>query len=357
MQPVPVAEKLLDTKLFGFSLSRLIQAFAIPVTPGMLLTLINMPIIIFGPTILLGLIIGMALYVRTPPGQKPAGWLIGRIKTLAGPSKYTWKPLMTDGGPNKIQVGEDRSMEAPDPQDTQEEDGMIGDANTLENLDFEAVHDDGVIETDQVFAMLVEVTERQWLILDRQSRESVIDSYSQFIMGIKSPIQTLTLPVPYRAEDYTDEILSANKRQHNGGNKILEHGRIQHAQWLENVVRLGNIRDRRHFVIVTAYKDQSKEEDAGGTMLEGLIPTRSGGAAKDVNREERYDKLRSRAQSVTNSLPRTGADTEVIRTRDEVLETLYYYYKSKDAPENFSHGHMTRNAKNGEYAVQTNPHA
>jgi hypothetical protein len=310
----------------------------------MLLTLLNMPVVIFGPVMGLGILVGAAVYWRTPAGQSPAQWLYGMVRYKIGPSTYRWKPVVADGG--TIQVGENSTMEAPAPEETQEEEGIIGDDNTIENIDFKAVHNDGMVETEQLFCLLIEVTERQWLILDSESRQAVIDSYSQFLMGIKSPIQTFTLPVPYRAEEYTDNIRQSNQHAPPGESRVLEYGRMQHAQWLENVVELGNIRDRRHFVMVTAYKDPDMEEDSGGGFVEGLMPTSPGGVGQDVDREKRYDQLWSRAQSVTSALPRTGADTEILRDRQEVLKTFYYYYKSRDAPEKFDHGGVTQ-AENG----------
>ena len=337
MEPVPVAEKLLKTKLFGFSVQRLMQAFAVPMAPGLALTVLNFPAIIFGPVVIIGAIIGGAVYVRTPAGQAPAAWLFGMVKYKLGPDSFHWKPIQFEDDDVEIQTGEGSSETERDPTETQTNDSMIGDENTIENLDFEAIHDDGVIETEEAYTLIIEIEARPWLILDTQSREAVYQSFSQFLMGVKSPIQIFTLPVPYDADEYIDSLRKSNLNKVDSESDLLEYGREQHAQWLENVVEMGEIRDRRHFIMVTAQKHKQNEQDADDGILERLNPTRD-----NVDQDKRYDELWSRAQSVTSALPRTGTNTEIVNDREDALKILYYYYKGRHPPENLDHGWLTR---------------
>lgn len=337
MEPVPVAEKLLKTKLFGFSVQRLIQAFAVPMAPGLLLTVLNFPTIIFGPVVIIGAVVGSAVYIRTPSGQNPAAWLLGMLKYKLGPDSFHWKPVQFDDDPVEIQTGEDDSITDEDPAETQTNGSMVGNENTIENLDFEAVHDDGVIETEEAYTLIIEIEARPWLILDGQSRQAVYQSFSQFLMGIKSPIQIFTLPIPYDAGDYIENLKQSNHHKIDSESKLLEYGRIQHAQWLENVVEMGDIRDRRHFIMVTAQKHKQNEQDSDDGLLGRLNPTHD-----DVDQKKRYDELWSRAQSVTSALPRTGVNTEIIDDRESTLKILYYYYKGRNPPENFNHGWLTK---------------
>lgn len=337
MEPVPVAEKLLKTKLFGFSLQRLIQSFAVPMAPGMILTVLNFPAIIFGPTVLVGGVIGIAVYIRTPPGQSPAAFLFGMVNYFLGPDRFRWKPVQYEDEEVYLQDGND-SFLLPPPEQTQDSDSMIGDENTVENLDFESIHDSGVIETEEAYSLIIEVEARPWLILDGQSRQAVYQSFSQFLMGIKAPIQIFTLPVPFDAGDYVDSLKETNQETPEGESELLEHGRVQHANWLENVVEMGEIRDRRHFLVVTAQKHKQNEQDGGdGGFFDKLRP--SGG---DVDQKKRYGELWTRAENVTSALPRTGTETEIVDTREDVLQILYYYYKGSSAPDNIDHGWLTK---------------
>lgn len=336
MEPVPVAEKLLKTKLFGFSVQRLLQAFAVPMAPGLALTVLNFPTIIFGPVVILGAVIGTAVYIRTPSGQAPASWLYGMLRFKFGPDSFTWKPVRFDDEEAEIQTGAGSSTTATDPSETQESESMVGDENTIENLDFQAVHDDGVIETEEAYTLIIEIEARPWLILDSQSRQAVYESFSQFLMGIKSPIQIFTLPIPYDAGDYIENLKDSNHDKVENESKLLEYGRIQHAQWLENVVEMGDIRDRRHFIMVTAQKHKENEQDSNDGFLARLNPSDD-----NVDQEKRYDELWSRAQSVTSALPRTGTNTEIVDNREDTLKILYYYYKGRNPPENLDHGWLT----------------
>lgn len=336
MEPVPVAEKLLKTKLFGFSLQRLLQSFAVPLAPGLVLTVLNFPALIFGPTVIAGGIVGAAVYIRTPAGQNPAAWLFGMIRYYIGPDRYRWKPVQFQTDDVMIQDGNDSHI-LPRPEETQEVNAMFGSDNTVDNLDFEAVHDNGVIETEEAYSLIIEIEARPWLILDGQSRQAVYQSFSQFLMGIKSPIQIFTLPVPFDAGDYIENLKQTNQNKPENESELLEHGRIQHANWLENVVEMGEIRDRRHFIVVTAQKHKQNETADDSGFLSRLKPTR-----ENVDQKKRYDELWTRAENVTSALPRTGTQTEIVDTREGVLKTLYYYYKGTDAPENLDHGWLTK---------------
>lgn len=339
MEPVPVAEKLLKTKLFGFSLQRLLQSFALPIAPGVILTVLNFPAIIFAPVVVLGVIIGAAVYIRTPQGQSPAAFLIGIVEYIVGPDRYEWQPVQKQDNEIVIQDGNE-SYTKERPQENIESESMVGDENTVENVDFEAIHDDGVIETEESYGLIVEIGATQWLILDAQSRETVYHSYSQFLMGIKSPIQTFTLPVPYKVDEYLDNIEDTNRHKPENESKLLEYGRSQHRNWLQNVISMGNIRDRRHFLVVTAKKHKQNEQESDGGFLSRIKPTR-----ENVDQKKRYDELWSRGESVTNALPRTGVDTEIIDNRMEVIEILYYYYKGQESPISEEHGWITESPK------------
>ena len=100
---------------------------------------------------------------------------------------------------------------------------------------------------------------------------------------------------------------------------------------------MGDIRDRRHFIMVTAQKHKQNEQDSDDGLLGRLNPTHD-----DVDQKKRYDELWSRAQSVTSALPRTGVNTEIIDDRESTLKILYYYYKGRNPPENFNHGWLTK---------------
>ncbi|QLH82172.1 hypothetical protein [Halosimplex pelagicum] len=343
MEPVPVAEKLLKTKLFGFSLQRLIQSFAVPMAPGLTLTVLNFPALIFGPTVIVGGIIGAAVYIRTPPGQSPAAWLFGMIKYYLGPDRFRWKPIQYEDNDVRLQEGEGDFL-LPPPEQNQESEAMFGNENTIENLDFESIHDSGVIETEEAYSLIIEIEARPWLILDGQSRQAVYQSFSQFLMGIKAPIQIFTLPVPFDAGEYVDSLKETNHETPPNESELLEHGRVQHANWLENVVEMGEIRDRRHFLVVTAQKHEVDEQASGGGFLSKLKP--SGG---DVDQKKRYDELWTRAENVTSALPRTGTQTNIVDSREEVLEVLYYYYKGSSAPGNMDHGWLTKAPTSEEY--------
>jgi len=352
MEPVPVAEKLLQTKLFGFSIKRLGHAFAIPMAPGTILMVLNTPPILFGPTVILGGIVGTAVYIRTPAGQSPGRWLIGMLKLRLGPERYVWKPIQTqeedvtyeDAKEEGIEYedGKEETFTAERPEDQYESESMVGDENTRKNMDFKAIHDDGVIETEEAYGLIIEITARPWLILDNQSRMAVHHSYSQFLMGIRSPIQIFTLPVPYDAEGYLQNIKETNQNKPEEESDLIEYGRTLHRQWLQNAVDRGNIRDRRHFLIVTSQKSNKDEQEGGGSKLDAIKP-----GSEDVDLKKQYDELWSRAENVNSSLPRTGVDTEIIDDREDVLSILHFYYKGKEAPDTMNHGWLTRPESDG----------
>lgn len=340
---VPVADNLLTTKLFGFKVRRVLQAFAVPLGPGIIALLIGTPIQIQAPLVIGGFLIGLFVFFRTPEGQDPHRWFLSLLRLKLTRSQYHWEPHATEDGDKTYESylhtsDESATRTRERAPETTLSDTMLGSNNTADHLDFEYIRDDGTIATGDGFSIIVEVEPRPWLILSEDRREGVIEAWAEVLMGIRSPFQILTLPVPYDATQYIEELEEANQNRAPDETPLLSHGRIQHGHWMEDVVRMGDVRDRRHFVVLAAKREALAEKEGDSGFLGDLL------GGEEVDDQQLVDEVRQRAEALADSLPRTGVNCEIVDDREAVKKILYYYYKGEEAPPKFDSGWLTQPA-------------
>jgi hypothetical protein len=332
VESVPVAERLLQTKLFGIPVRRLGQSVALPLAPALLASMLGLQIGVVGPLLVTGLTVGTVLFYRTPQGQSPFAWVQGGVSWLLRSDRSCWQPIRHEATSSVWlewwrSTGEERTRRSADTASPSE--GIWGTRNTTDSLDFEYVRDDGVIVTSTGYARLLEFEATPWLILDESSQESTISAFERYLAGVGSAIQFVTLPVSFDVDTYRSALRSSAANTQ-GESSILRTGRDRHDEWLGRVVRDGEIRDRRHFLVVSV----PVEAHGGGVFLE------SRSAA--IEPTDAIDELEARVDHARTSLPRTGVDVSILSERSAVLEVLYQYYRGATPPADLDHGWLTR---------------
>jgi hypothetical protein len=332
VESVPVAERLLETKFFGVPVRRLGQAVALPLSPALLASMLGFRIQVVGPVLFVGLAIGTVLFYRTPAGQSPFEWVRGSARWLLGPDRSFWQPIRQEAGSSvwldhRRSTGEDRTRRSTPPESIGE--SVLGHRSTVDTLDFDHVRDDGVVVTADGYARILEIEPTPWLILDEQSRESTIQAFERYLAGTGSAIQFVSLPVPFDVEPHRSALTSATST--NGSEpSVLETGRERYGQWLQRVVHEGNVRDRRHFLVVSVHRDSDGRTFSLRDRSTNTGPT------------DAIDELAARTENARSSLPRTGVDVSVLSERSSILEVLYRYYRGETPPADLDHEWLTR---------------
>ena len=90
--PVPVASNLLESKFFGFSVRRLLESMAIPVAPCAILYTVGFPLLVTFPLFVVGIGVGVLIFLKTPPGQRPLRYAHAVARHRSGENVYTWAP-------------------------------------------------------------------------------------------------------------------------------------------------------------------------------------------------------------------------------------------------------------------------
>lgn len=89
---IPMASHLLASKMFGVSARRLAESMGPPLIVPIIFYAIGLPLIITAPFVILGAIVGYAIYARTPPGQRPLRYAAALARHFRGQTEYVWKP-------------------------------------------------------------------------------------------------------------------------------------------------------------------------------------------------------------------------------------------------------------------------
>jgi len=90
--PVPVASNLLDSKFLGFSVRRLLESMAIPVAPCAILHILRFPLLFTFPLFVVGIGVGVLIFLKTPPGQRPLRYAHAVFRHRSGENVYVWAP-------------------------------------------------------------------------------------------------------------------------------------------------------------------------------------------------------------------------------------------------------------------------
>ena len=93
--PVPVASNLLESKFLGFSVRRLLESMAIPVAPCAILYTVGFPLLFTFPLFVVGIGVGILIFVKTPPGQRPLRYAHAVFRHRSGENVYVWAPSNT----------------------------------------------------------------------------------------------------------------------------------------------------------------------------------------------------------------------------------------------------------------------
>lgn len=107
-QDVPVASNLLASKMFGVSARKLAESMGPPLIVPLILYTIGLPLLVTIPLVFVGFLVGLFIYSRTPPGQRPLQYAAAMARHLRGRTDYVWKPPE----PNKDDLAYHESFEA-----------------------------------------------------------------------------------------------------------------------------------------------------------------------------------------------------------------------------------------------------
>jgi hypothetical protein len=90
--PVPVAGNLLESKFLGVSVRRLGESMLLPIGPCVLAYTLGVPLVVSFPLFVGGLAVGVLIFVRTPPGQRPLRYAHAVVRYRSGSNVYVWAP-------------------------------------------------------------------------------------------------------------------------------------------------------------------------------------------------------------------------------------------------------------------------
>jgi len=93
---VPMASHLLSAKVFGISARKLSESVGPPLIVPIVLYAIGLPFLVTAPFVILGGVIGLVIYKRTPEGQRPIRYAAAMARHFRGRTEYLWKPPEAD---------------------------------------------------------------------------------------------------------------------------------------------------------------------------------------------------------------------------------------------------------------------
>lgn len=233
-----------------------------------------------------------------------------------------------------------------------------------DTLGFDYVRGDGIIVDGDEYIGLVAVHPRNWLVLNDAERMAVFRAYTSFLLGLKYPIQIVSVPDEFDVSRHTRTIqLAENQASRKGESPILHHGRRRQVAWMHNTIDTMSVKDRR-FYLVTRVRSAHVNASTGKARPNGSFPIIGGLLAQigrnlrsrrakrrkesSVSEERCVKEVRARQNELSETLTKTGVGTRIVSDRDEAMDILYRHYNHVESPfTTYNHATYTRLLSDG----------
>lgn len=199
-------------------------------------------------------------------------------------------------------------------------------ASTQRYLDIAEIRDDIVVMKDGTIRAILLVSSINFALKSVDEQNAIMQGYMSFLNSLDGPIQILIQSRKLSVEDYQNRLMEQQKTQ---TNDLLREQIGDYRQFIGELVELGEIMQKRFFVIIPFNPATSKQKGFFSRMSEILSPL---GAVrlKDERFRERKKELMIKVSSVRAGLNSMGVSNAMLDTQS-LIELYYNSYNPLEA--------------------------
>ncbi len=197
---------------------------------------------------------------------------------------------------------------------------------TQRYLDIAEIKDDCVILKDGTLRKILLVSSINFALKSAEEQDAIIGAYANFLNSFDFPIQIVIQSRKLDIEGYLDRLKRAQKEQ---TNELLKMQITEYIQYVAELVKLGDIMNKRFYLIVPYSALAGKQKNFWVKVGELFSPT-SSVKLKQKQFEKYKWSLNQRAEHVLNGLASMGLKAAILDTQS--LIELYYNTYNIDMP-------------------------
>lgn len=191
-------------------------------------------------------------------------------------------------------------------------------ASTQRYLDIAEIRDDIVVMKDGTIRAILLVSSINYSLKSVDEQNAIMQGYMSFLNALDGPVQILIQSRKLSVEDYQNRLLEQQKTQ---TNDLLREQITDYRQFIGELVELGEIMQKRFFVIVPFNPAHSKQKGFFSRMSEILSPL-AAVRLKDERFRERKKELMVKVSAIRAGLNSMSITSAMLDTQS--LIELYY---------------------------------
>lgn len=191
-------------------------------------------------------------------------------------------------------------------------------ASTQQFLDIAEIREDIVVMKDGTTRAVLLVSSINFSLKSEDEQNAIIQGYISFLNSLESPVQILIQSRKLNVDDYLNRLKEQEKTQ---DNELLRNQIVDYRQFIKELVELGEIMQKKFFVIVPHNPATSKRKGFFARLTEVLSPLVSARLREEQFRQRKKD-LMVKVDAVRAGLNSMSLATAVLDTQS--LIELYY---------------------------------
>ncbi len=196
-------------------------------------------------------------------------------------------------------------------------------ASTQSYLPIKEIREDVVVMSDSSLRAGLIISSVNFALKSEQEKDAIISSYQGFLNSLGFPIQIVASSKKLHLNHYLGEI---KEKAQNQENPLLKVQTEEYVRFVEKLLEVSNIMEKRFYVIVPYFPAGVNVEGKVGDLI-GKKPKVPAGSFADNKK-----KLLSRVDRVIEGLTSVGLRCSALGTKD--LLELYYTSYNPDTAEN-----------------------
>lgn len=190
--------------------------------------------------------------------------------------------------------------------------------STQQYLDISEIREDIVVMKDGTLRAVVLVSSINFSLKSEDEQQAIIGGYVSFLNSLDSPIQILIQSRKLNVDDYLNRLKEQEKTQQN---ELLRSQIADYRQFVGELVDLGEIMQKKFFVVVPHNPATAKRKGFFARMSEVLSPL--------VSAKLREEQFRARKKDLMVKVDAVRANLNSMSLANAMLDTqslieLYY---------------------------------
>lgn len=190
--------------------------------------------------------------------------------------------------------------------------------STQSYLDIAEIRDDTVVLKDGTVRAVLMVTSINFALKSEEEQQAVIQGYISFLNSLDFSVQIVIQSRKLVIDDYLSELKKREKQQ---PNELLRMQIAEYRQYIQELVSLGDIMQKRFYVVVPYSPATDKEKGFLFRLKDVFAPTEVL-RLKEEKFQEYKEALNRRVEKVIGGLASLGLSAVPLDTQG--LIELYY---------------------------------